>query len=429
MTAVASAGRRPQVGALGSISAVANDDMWTYYERLREIGDVVWDPETSVWLVSSYDLVRRVCRGDTTDFETMKIYDTERETFSLTAPEWVEVFHDGNVRKLSITSGSDHERMHRWWFRAFSPKALAIWDALIEPIAHRAIDALAARGRAELTSEYCDPVLVAAVAIILGLPADDTQWFELARAHAATRPDTQPLIPHSGEHLRALSPRMRALPDLLRPIVRERQGGDGNDFISILWRDADELFGPTYTLEDVAGTALNALMGATDSVGVVSANLFHTLLVQPGLQGEAIAGGELAMKRLVEEVVRLYGLAPIIKRRVTRDLILGDVALRKDDVVACLLTAADRDPRHYSEPGMARLDRPSPTDHLGFWMGERACAGQTLARFVVQRMASVAMDRMREMRADPDAAASGYVGRPIRRWSPVHAVFTAKGSV
>ncbi len=57
---------------------------------------------------------------------------------------------------------------------------------------------------------------------------------------------------------------------------------------------------------------------------------------------------------------------------------VGDAEIPAGARVLLLFGAANRDPRHYPEPDLFRVDR-DPRDHLGFGGGIHYCLGASLA--------------------------------------------------
>jgi cytochrome P450 len=131
------------------------------------------------------------------------------------------------------------------------------------------------------------------------------------------------------------------------------------------------------------------------------------------------------LRSFVEETLRLYGQLEFRPRRAKHDLVLAGTEIKKGELVLVLTAAANRDPAHYGCPSSLNLERPSPRDHFAFFMGPRTCPGQSLARFQTQRTLKVVVDRLRDLRLDAGADAPEWRGAVVRRWEPLHCLFTA----
>jgi cytochrome P450 len=97
----------------------------------------------------------------------------------------------------------------------------------------------------------------------------------------------------------------------------------------------------------------------------------------------------------VEEVLRYYTMIFGDGRKVTRDLEFHGAQLKKGDMVYGLVSAANRDPRHYERANEFLIDRKK-NNHFGFAGGPHRCLGMHLARREMQ----VAADEW--LRAIPD---------------------------
>ena len=84
------------------------------------------------------------------------------------------------------------------------------------------------------------------------------------------------------------------------------------------------------------------------------------------------------LKDAVEEILRIEA-APFPGRRATRDVELGGVEIRKDDMVMLALCGANRDGEQFPEPNQVSLDR-KPNKHVTFGGGRHRCIGAHLAR-------------------------------------------------
>jgi cytochrome P450 len=400
-----------------------------FHERLREAGDIIWDKATDAWIVSSYELIREVFVADDVDWRTNNVWDPDHPPLGLSEEDWIRMNFYGSWRSVQAIEGPDHTRQHRWWLRAFSPKVLAEWgDGLIEPIAHEQVDLLAAEGRAELYTEYCEPVTTRSMAAVLGLPYDDPDWFARFRdlrkigVEAVSYPPGK--LPPA-ELIERFDASAREIYAMVAPAVLRARDADNNGFVNMLWRDAEYVFGEGYRVEDVVTGVIQAYLGATGTTSTAGANLFFLVLTSPGLRERALAGGAEGVKRLIEESLRLFPPVEFRPRRAKRDVELDGAHIKKGDLVILEMGAANRDPRRYTEPAEVDLERPAPKAHFAFAQGPRTCTGNSLARFLMERMFAVALERMEHLRLDPDAEQPRYHGNAVRNWQPLNALFDA----
>src|ERR1700759_5449294 len=94
--------RSPEVGELGSLPATSNGDPTAYYERLRDVGPMVWDPVMEAWLVTSYELVREVATRDDLVWRSPMSAENERP-MGLDRDTWVA--YSGSPWHLTLLEG------------------------------------------------------------------------------------------------------------------------------------------------------------------------------------------------------------------------------------------------------------------------------------------------------------------------------------
>jgi cytochrome P450 len=421
----------PTTEGIGSLESTNNILPTEYYDRLRERGEVVRDEERGVWLVTSYDAVKELSLQDQKSWQHPSVYDPMHPPFGLGEDEWVEFI--GGKWALQLHEGATHDRMHRWWMRVFSPKVLAEWGrALIDPAIHRALDALADRGRAELCDELCEQITSRAMTAVMGLPYDDDEWRE---RFARTTKERTALFQFQGNASSASDDSVarsleagRELGEMILPFVEaERPGTEHeaaeNSFIAMLWSAGDDLWGgEEFDARDVMAHAKNAFTAAVDSAATTAGNGFYLLATQPALQRE-ILKEEKACANFVEETLRLYSQVEFRPRWAKHDVKLCGAQIKQGEMAIALTACANRDPRRYSHPEEVDLARKAPRDHFGFFQGPRLCVGQGLARFMLERIYTIAAERLVDLQLDPDAPPPAYSGGMLRKWQPLNAVF------
>jgi cytochrome P450 len=414
--------------ALGSLNQTANVEPWEYFDRLRETGEVIRDEQMDAWLVTSYEACKEMGRHDDTVWRPLYVPNDERTMLGMDTETLVEFMGSGGKRVIFLLDGEAHHRLHRWWMRAFSPTVLAGWrEELIRPITHNQIDRFAARGRAELVEELASRVPPRVIAAVMGLPWQDDEWLEhvlglvMRRLELIQRQADSESDPEFVAQGLAAS---KELSDILLPFVRERRSGAGDDMISRLWRDApglDDDFGEL----DILGNVKTMFDGGSKSTVYGISNALYLLLTQPKLQGELRAGGTKAVERFTEESLRLFGPVVFRPRVALQDVELAGVRIKKGETAIAISVLANRDPRRYGCPADVDLDRPAPRDHLSFYFGARACTGQALARAELEEVTTAVLGRFADLRLDSDAEQPTYRDLLMRRWEPLHVLFTA----
>ena len=85
------------------------------------------------------------------------------------------------------------------------------------------------------------------------------------------------------------------------------------------------------------------------------------------------------MPYAVEELLRYAGIVHTLYRQATKDVVLGDAHIAKDERIILKLESANRDPIKFDSPDRLDITR-RPTGNLGLGAGPYACAGGVIVR-------------------------------------------------
>jgi cytochrome P450 len=406
--------------AIESFRTTADLEPYEYYERLRELGGVAWDDELNGLLLGSYDVVRETLRQDTRRFTK------EMGEWAANDPAFLAT--KGSLRDITLLHGRPHTLFHRWWLQMVSPTTVEDWrETRIRPVVERIIDRFAVRGRAELVDELAEQVPMRVIASLLGLPWEDDEWLESCRAYMDARMSYLEAIESQaanraevGEWAIAVATEFK---ENIRPFAERGPVPGGDDLITAFWTDGPTIF-PDWNIEDVITGIMSAFFAGSDTTSYAVINGLYLLLTRPGLQDQLRSGGREAVDMFVEEALRIHGVAHLTHRVAAEDCDVGGVAVKKGTTVYPLLAAANLDPTHYDRPWEVDLNRPSPRDHTSFYMGRRSCGGMWLARGELAVMYTAVLERLRDLRLDPDKEPPRMVGFSVRAFRPLHALFT-----
>lgn len=131
--------------------------------------------------------------------------------------------------------------------------------------------------------------------------------------------------------------------------------------------------------DDAIGSHLSLLLiGGTDTLPKVLANLMLRLEQNPGQRAELAGNPELGVPAF-NEAVRIDMPTNNMCRLITRDVERHGVKMHAGQVIVLLYTAANRDHREFPDPDRFDLHR-NPARSLGFSHGHHACIGLHVAR-------------------------------------------------
>jgi cytochrome P450 len=273
---------------------------------------------------------------------------------------------------------------------AFRPQSIERYARrLVEPVVDELVGRIERGERAELVTELTSHYPIVIISRMIGIPARDYQQFQKWSLDIVS---FRPEVPEAG--LAA----SRALKDYLRPVLEERRRAPQEDLLSELL--AAEVEGQKLTDDDIFGFVLLLLPAGAETTFRLLGNVLFALLKHPEAL-EEVRSDRSELDWAIEETLRwetpLLGTA----RKAARDTVLRGVEIPADSMVSVMLGPANRDPEHYSDPDRFDLHRRAD-DHLAFGLGKHFCLGYHLARLEVTTAVNAVLDRLRNVRIDPD---------------------------
>lgn len=318
----------------------------------------------------------------------------------------------GFGRSISVMDAPEHPRYRRIFQKAFLPNIVSKWgDSLVEPVIGRLIDRFIDHGRADLIKEFTALYPFHIIYEQLALPKDELGIFhKLAVALTTTTVDPRYAMEASAK----LGDYYDALTDL-----RAQQPGD--DLISLL--ATAEVEGERLPKEVVVSFLRQLNNAAGDTTYRATSCMLVGLLSNPE-QLEAVRRDRSLIPAVIEETMRwecpvLFGM-----RQTTRDVTLCGVDVPAGTVLDVGNGTANRDEARYADPDRFDIFRPAGgARHFGFAYGPHVCIGQHLARVEMTRALSAILDRLPNLRLDPDRPAPEIRGVNMRVPSELHVLF------
>jgi cytochrome P450 len=299
-------------------------------------------------------------------------------------------------------NGSQHRRYRALVQPSFGLVRARWWiENWINTTVHALIDCFQGRGRAELNVEFCAAIPVLTITGSFGVPVE--QALDIREA-VNRRPDE--------------------LVAIIKPIVAARREKPEDDLISVLVQsEITDENGRTHRLSDAEIYSFSLLLLAAGS-GTTWKQMGITLaaLLQRPEMLEAVRSDRTLLRSAIEESLRWSPTDPMFSRFVTQDVDFHGVRLPAGSVLHICLGAANRDPERWERPDEYDVHRAvRPT--LAFGSGPHVCLGQHVARAEMSVAIGALLDRLPNLRLDPDADPPRFVGLYERGATAIPALF------
>jgi cytochrome P450 len=294
--------------------------------------------------------------------------------------------------------------------QAFSRKAMDAWETeLVEPIIDELIDRFIDAGRAELVTGLFFPFPVNVIAGLLGLPRADLPMFHRFTVELISVSVNMDIA------LRA----SQGLAEYLTPFIHERREHPGHDMISVL--ASAEHDGVRLTDDEILAFCRLLLPAGAETTYRSSSNLTTGLLTHPAQLDEVRADRSL-LPQAIEEGLRWEPPLLMIIRTATCDTEVCGVPIPGGAAVIINMGSANHDESRWPDPETFDIHRDQRV-HLAFASGPHMCLGMHLARMETKVVLNKLLDRLPNLRADPDAEPPAVTGMTFRAPSRLDVVF------
>ena len=346
-------------------------DPYPAYTELRARGRVIRYEPTDQWLVPHHADVSALLR----DRRLGRTYQHRftHEEFGRTAPPPEhEPFHVLNDHGMLDLEPPDHTRIRRLVSKAFTPRTVERLRPYVHGLANDLVARLVEAGGGDLLTDVAEPLPVAVIAEMLGVPEADRALLRPWSAAICGMYELNPSEETAASAVRA-SVEFSAY---LAELIAARRERPGEDLISGLIAAHDE--GDRLTEQEMISTAVLLLNAGHEATVNATVNGWWALLRDPG-QLAALRADHSLVPSAIEELMRYDTPLQLFERWVLDDIEIAGTTIPRGSEIAMLFGSANHDPAVFTDP--ARLDltrRDNP--HISFSAGIHYCIGAPLAR-------------------------------------------------
>src|SRR3954468_21600930 len=380
-------------------------DPYPAYAELRGKGRVHYYEPSNQWLVPHHADVSALLR----ERRLGRTYQHRftHEDFGRTAPPAEhEPFHTLNDHGMLDLEPPDHTRIRRLVSKAFTPRTVEQLRPYVTRLAGELVDRLpagggggarlAAGGGVDLPPAGGEPLPVAVIAEMLGIPEADRAPL---RPWSADICGMYELNPSEDAAERAVRASVE-FSEYLRELIAERRKNPGDDLISGLIAAHDE--GDRLTEQEMISTCVLLLNAGHEATVNATVNGWYALFRNPE-QLAALRTDHSLVPRAVEELMRYDTPLQLFERWVLDEIEIDGTTIPRGAEIAMLFGSANHDPDVFASPDTLDLSR-AENPHISFSAGIHYCIGAPLARIELAASMSALLEKAPTLRlaAEPE---------------------------
>lgn len=361
----------------------------TVQDELRELAPVVHLPACDLWAITRYDDIRSIL-GDPASFSSQKV-------------AFNDTMNGIMVGTTIATDPPDHAHLREALMENLTPRALRGLKAEMEAKASTHVRRLAESGSFDGHTDFARDFVLSVVVDMIGVQGEERglllTWAEAAlNAQGPLNERGQAGLPVAGGMFAWTRGRLTAA-DL-------REGSIGRGIFAAADRGDIPYENRSILIEQIIVAGMETTIAALSNAIILlgrNPGQYRLLRQDPTLIVSAFA-----------EVLRMTAPLPVIGRLVTKNVEIGGTVVPAGVQVALLLSAGNRDPRHYTNPETFDVTR-NPTDHLSFGYGTHGCAGQGLARMESHALLAGLVAQVESFAVGEVTPRLNNIGRPYER--------------
>ncbi|MEV8431553.1 cytochrome P450 [Streptomyces chartreusis] len=370
-------------------------DPYPAYAELRARGRVHYYEPTDQWLVPHHADVSALLR----ERRLGRTYQHRftHEDFGRTAPPPEhEPFHVLNDHGMLDLEPPDHTRIRRLVSKAFTPRTVEQLKPYVRRLAGELVAGLVEAGGGDLLTDVAEPLPVAVIAEMLGIPESDRGQLRPWSADICGMYELNPSPETAEKAVRASV----EFSDYLLELIAARRKEPGEDLISGLIAAHDE--GDRLTEQEMISTAVLLLNAGHEATVNATVNGWWALFRNPG-QLSALRADHSLIPSAIEELMRYDTPLQLFERWVLDEIEIDGTTIPRGAEIAMLFGSANHDPEVFEAPAALDLTRKD-NPHISFSAGIHYCIGAPLARIELAASMSALLEQAPTLRAaaDPD---------------------------
>lgn len=375
------------------------EDPSPYYHEVREADPVHWSEQWDNWLLTCYADVKAAL-SDWRRFSSAGKSHRYMRHLSAELREEMLPYEENFSTGLINSDPPGHTRLRALVNQAFKPRVIEALRPEIQSVVDDLLDAVEDAGHMDLVKDFAYLFPTTVISRMLGVPLEDRDRF-IEWANGINAPHmTRRVEP---DRFRDAQRELLELKEYFRRLYQKRLEKPADDLMSRL--AAASVEDDKFSEEELLATNVTLVMAGFESTMSLIGNGMLALLRNPD-QLEKLRADPSLIESAVEELLRYVSPVQRQLRVVMEDLELGGKQIRKGQLAALLIGAANRDPDQFPNPDRLDITR-TDNNHIAFGYSRHTCVGAHLARLEGQIAINTVLQRFPDLRLTGEAPKFG----------------------
>ena len=293
-----------------------------------------------------------------------------------------------------------HTRLRALVAKAFARGQIERMRPAVERIADELLDAAIAKqattGSFDVIADYAEPLPVAIIAELLGVPDDRRdnlrEWSQrIVKMYDYNRTaEDEALAQQAADDFS----------EFMKELADERRAHPADDLLTHLAQVESE--GERLNERELVATGVLVLNAGHEASVNGFGNGIMQLFKNPDALDRLTQDPHGLADTAIEEMLRFDSPLHLFERTAKEDVEVAGVHIRKGEKIAALLGSANRDPQAFVNADTFDITR-DPNNHIAFGAGIHFCLGAPLARLEMSVTLPKLIERMPSLRAAGDA--------------------------
>lgn len=281
--------------------------------------------------------------------------------------------YDWFAPMINNHDGEDHRRLRGLVSKAFTPRMINELRPFVRGLAERMAEEMASAEVCEFVESFADPLPLAVMCKLLGVPSEDYDTFRLWTNDIGLVFS----MVQGGDIVARVEKAVVGLNGYVTSLIEEKARNPGDDLISTLVT-AQRTEGQVS--EDELRNLLVTLVFAAHDTTCHQLSKAMVIFAEHPEQWNLLAKRPELVAQAVEEIIRWSPSTPIIYRCAAEDFDYGGLHIEKGTFLTMCVQTAQRDPRVVENGNSFDITTTNTVPPLLFGAGPHYCLGASLAR-------------------------------------------------